>query len=45
MRVDRKAVTVIDSDKARTLQRSVWKEIIDELKANVPDLQAGLDGL
>ena len=45
MRVDRKAATIIGSDKARALQRLVWKEVIDELKANVPELQAGLDGL
>ena len=35
---NRKAATVIGSDKARTLQRAVWKEIIDELKAKVPEL-------
>lgn len=45
MRVDRKAATIIGSDKARALQESVWKEVIDELKANVPELQASLDGL
>lgn len=45
MRVDRKAATIIGSDKARALQKSVWKEVIDELKANVPELQADLDGL
>lgn len=45
MRVDRKAATVIGSGKARALQKSVWKEVIDELKANVPELQADLDGL
>lgn len=45
MRVDRKAVTIIGSNKARALQRSVWKEVIDELKANVPELQASPDGL
>ncbi|KAL1857093.1 hypothetical protein Daus18300_010436 [Diaporthe australafricana] len=39
------AAKPIDSEKARTLQRLVWKEIIDELKANVPELQVGLDGL
>ncbi|KAL1603463.1 hypothetical protein SLS60_005050 [Paraconiothyrium brasiliense] len=42
----RKAEPVIYSDKARALQKQVWKEIIDELKAHVPELQhAGLDGL
>jgi hypothetical protein len=39
------AAIVLDSEKARALQKQVWKEIIDELKANVPELQAGLDGL
>jgi hypothetical protein len=43
--VERKAATVIYSDKARALQRLVWKEVINELKANVPELQATLDGL
>lgn len=43
MRVDRKAATIIGSNKARALQRVVWNEVIDELKANVPELQAGLD--
>ena len=43
MRIDRKAATVIGSDKARALQKTVWKEIIDELKANVADLQDGLE--
>ncbi|KAI1345319.1 hypothetical protein F5Y01DRAFT_300830 [Xylaria sp. FL0043] len=41
----RKAATIIDSEKARALQKTVWKEIIDELKANVPQLQASLDAL
>ncbi|KAI0887506.1 uncharacterized protein GGS22DRAFT_157330 [Annulohypoxylon maeteangense] len=41
----RKAATLIDSDKARALQKLVWKEVSEELKANVPELQAGLDGL
>ena len=45
MRVNRKAATIIDSDKARALQRLVWKEITDELKAHVPELQASLDGI
>jgi hypothetical protein len=45
MRVDRKAATIIASEKARALQRLVWKEVSDELKANVPELQAVLDGL
>ncbi|KXX75539.1 Retinol dehydrogenase 14 [Madurella mycetomatis] len=43
---NRKAATIISSEKARTLQRLVWKEVSDELKAKVPELQtAGLDGL
>lgn len=41
----RKAATVINSEKARALQKQVWKEIIDELKANVPGVKDGLDGL
>ena len=45
MRVYRRAATVISSEKARALQKLVWKEVIEELKANVPGLQAGLDGL
>jgi hypothetical protein len=45
MCVDRRAATIIGSEKARALQRSVWKEVSDELEANVPELQAGLDGL
>ena len=45
MRFHRKAATIIGSEKARALQRSVWKEVISELKANVPELQTGLDGL
>lgn len=45
MRLDRKAAIIIDSEKARALQKSVWKEISDELRANVPELQAGLDRL
>ena len=46
MRVNRKAATVIGSEKARALQRQVWKEIVTELRTKVPELQnAGLDGL
>lgn len=45
MRVDRHADTAIGSEKARALQKRVWKEVIDELKAHVPEVQAGLDGL
>lgn len=46
MRVNRKAATVIGSEKARALQRQVWKEVITELRSNVPELrEAGLDGL
>ncbi|KAF2258614.1 NAD(P)-binding protein [Lojkania enalia] len=37
------AESVIGSDKARALQKQVWKEVIDELKSNVPGLQASLD--
>jgi hypothetical protein len=45
MRVDRKAAAIIGSDKARALQRLVWKEVIGELKAKVPELQDGLPAL
>lgn len=45
MRVARKAATIINSDKARALQRQTWKEIIEELKAKVPEVQNGLDDL
>lgn len=45
MHIDRKAATIMGSDKARAVQRPVWKAVIDELKANMPELQAGLDGL
>ncbi|ROW13644.1 hypothetical protein VPNG_04525 [Cytospora leucostoma] len=41
----RHAATVIDSDKARALQKLVWKEVSDELIAKVPEVRAGLDGL
>ncbi|KAF1962885.1 NAD(P)-binding protein [Byssothecium circinans] len=41
----RQAATIIGSEKARALQTQVWKEVINELKANVPELQAGLDGI
>ena len=46
MRINRQAATVISSEKARALQRQVWKKMIIELRTKVPKLQkAGLDGL
>lgn len=42
---DRKAATVIGSEKARRLQRVVWKEVVGELRANVPGLEEGLEAL
>lgn len=45
MCVDKKVATIIGSDKAKALQSSVWKEVIDKLKTNVSELQANLDGL
>jgi hypothetical protein len=32
------------SEKGRALQKQVWKEVIGELKANVPELQIDVDG-
>lgn len=44
--VYRKAATIMRSEKARALQKLVWGEIIDELKAEVPELHdAGLGEL
>ena len=37
MRVNRRAATVIGSEKARALQRQVWKEIVTELRTKVPE--------
>jgi hypothetical protein len=45
MHVYRKSATIIWSEKARALQRLVWKETIDELIAQVPEVQDGLDTL
>ncbi|KAJ8105588.1 hypothetical protein ONZ43_g7371 [Nemania bipapillata] len=41
----RHAANILDSDKGRALQKLVWKEIIDELKAHVPELQDSLPTL
>ena len=45
MHVDRKSAKTLGTEKARALQKLTWKEISDELKANVPEVQAGLDEL
>lgn len=45
MHVHRKSAKILGTKKARALQQLTWKEIRDELKANVPEVQAGLDDL
>lgn len=44
-KTNRAAATVIYSEKAKALQKVVWKEIIQELRDNVPELQADLSTL
>jgi hypothetical protein len=40
-----KAAAVINGEKARKLQKQVWEEITEELKANVPGFMNGLEDL
>ncbi|CAI6290692.1 unnamed protein product [Periconia digitata] len=39
------AEPVIGCEKARSLQKQVWQEVIDELQTNVPGLQATLESM
>jgi hypothetical protein len=32
------------SEKGKALQKQVWKEVVDELKVNVPELEMDMDG-